>query len=229
MRTVIVTGGGTGIGLATSTILLNDGYKVIAAGLDRETELPPGLTFVELDVSCSIAVTDLVESTSCLYGLVTCAGIQRHDREWTAEDFAAVIDVNLVSVFNICTLALPKLEKTGGSIVNIASMWSIFGTPGSPAYGASKGGIVSLTRSLAVAGGKRGVRANAVAPGWIDTRMASRAKNDPTRAPKIINRIPLNRWAAPEEVGKVIAFLISDSASYVNGTVIPVDGGYSIA
>ncbi len=132
MRTVIVTGGGTGIGLATSTILLKDGYKVIAAGLDRESELPPGLDFVELDVSCSSAVNDLVESTSSLHGIVTCAGIQRHDREWTAEDFAAVIDVNLLSVFNICTMALPKLEQTGGSIVNIASMWSILERPVHP-------------------------------------------------------------------------------------------------
>ena len=229
MRTVIVTGGGTGIGLATSTILLNNGYNVIAAGLDREDELPTGLSFEELDVSSSSAVTDLIENTSSLYGLVTCAGIQRHDREWTTEDFAAVIDINLMSVFRICNLALPKLQETGGSIVNIASMWSFFGTPGSPAYGASKGGIVSLTRSLAVAGGKKGVRANAVAPGWIDTRMASRAKNDPVRGPKILERIPLNRWAKPSEIGAVINFLLSGSASYINGAVIPVDGGYSIS
>jgi len=116
-----------------------------------------------------------------------------------------------------------------GSIVNIASMWSWFGSANAPAYAASKGGIVALTRSLAVAWGREGIRCNAIAPGWVNTRMGAGAKNDPSREPAITARIPLGRWAEPEEIAEVIGFLISPAARYINGALLPVDGGYSIA
>lgn len=160
--------------------------------------------------------------------IVNCAAILRHGREWQAEDFEQVMRVNLTAALALCTAALPKLEESRGAIVNIASMWSFFGSKLSPAYAASKMGVVALTRSMAVNWGAKGIRANAVAPGWIDTGMAAKAKADPERSARINERIALERWGTAEEVAAVIAFLCSPEASYVTGSLITVDGGYSI-
>ena len=229
MRTAIITGGGTGIGLATSKRLLADGYRVIVGGLDREHDAPEGVEFVKTDVTRAEDIDALVQRAERVDALINCAGILRHEKEWEIDDFRMVLDINLTASFACAKAAFPKLEAAGGSIVNIASMWSFFGSAGAPAYAASKGGIVSLTRSLAMAWGKNGVRVNAVAPGWVNTRMASRAKNDPERGPSISSRIPLGRWAEPADVANVIHFLVSPEAAYVHGVVLPVDGGYSIA
>ncbi|MFT3988899.1 SDR family NAD(P)-dependent oxidoreductase [Aestuariivirga sp.] len=229
MKTAIVTGGGTGIGLATSRRLLADGYRVIAGGIDQEEALPRGLEFVKTDVTKEEDLADLMARAERIDALVNSAGIIRQAREWTAADFRQVMDVNLTSNMVAGTLALPKLESARGVIVNIASMWSLFGAAGAPAYGASKGAVVSLTRAMAAAWGPRGIRVNAVAPGWVNTRLAQGAKNDPEREPKITARIPLGRWAEPDEIANVIRFLLSAEASYVHGAVVPIDGGYSIA
>jgi NAD(P)-dependent dehydrogenase (short-subunit alcohol dehydrogenase family) len=227
-KTAIVTGGGTGIGLATATLLAKEGYTVIAAGLEQDGELPKGVSFVKTDVSDAAALETLMDGPAEISALVNCAGIIRQQREWQAEDFMAVLNINLTASLTASTTALPKLEKAGGSVVNISSMWAYFGSPLSPGYAASKGGIVALTRSMAVAWGSRGVRVNAVAPGWVDTRMGAPAKNDPNRGPRITARIPMGRWAQPSEIASVIGFLLSPAASYVNGVVLPVDGGYSV-
>ncbi|MEJ5903001.1 SDR family NAD(P)-dependent oxidoreductase [Ochrobactrum teleogrylli] len=229
MKTAIITGGGTGIGLATATQLVAHGYRVIAGGMDREDELPEGVEFVKTDVTSIEELDSLMQRTDRIDALVNCAGVLRHDKEWEIDDFRFVMDINLTASLAAAKAALSGLEAAGGSIVNIASMWSFFGSAGSPAYSASKGAIVSLTRSMAVAWGKKGIRVNAVAPGWVNTRMSSKAKNDPERGPRIAARIPLERWAEPDEIGKVIRFLVSSDASYVHGVVLPVDGGYSVA
>ncbi|MEQ1943849.1 SDR family oxidoreductase [Mesorhizobium sp. VNQ89] len=229
MKTAIVTGGGTGIGLATCHRLAAAGYRIIAGGLDTEGDLPEGAEFVATDVTKQQDLDALVAKADRIDALVNCAGILRQEREWGVEDFKFVLDVNLTASLAAATTAREKLRDARGSIVNIASMWSYFGSPKSPAYASSKGGIVALTRSMAVAWGAEGIRVNAVAPGWIMTRMGMGAKNDPVREPKITARIPLGRWAEPSEVANVIAFLVSDQATYVHGAVLPVDGGYSIA
>jgi NAD(P)-dependent dehydrogenase (short-subunit alcohol dehydrogenase family) len=227
-KTAIVTGGGTGIGLATVTLLAQEGYEVIAAGLEQEGDMPKGASFIQMDVTDAATLKAVMEGPSEIAALVNCAGIIRQQREWQAEHFNAVLNVNLTANLEAATSALPKLEKAQGSIVNVASMWAFFGSPLSPAYAASKGAVISLTRSMAVAWGGRGVRANAVAPGWVDTRMGAPAKNDPERGPRITARIPMGRWAQPSEIATVISFLISPAASYVNGAVLPIDGGYSV-
>lgn len=229
MKTAIITGGGTGIGLATGERLSADGYRVIAAGLDREEVLPAGIEFVKTDVTSAADIANLVAKADRVDALINCAGVLRHEKEWNVDDFKFVIDINLTASLATATAALDKLEAAGGSVINIASMWSFFGSAGSPAYSASKGAIVSLTRSMAVAWGGRGVRVNAVAPGWVETRLSQKAKTDPERAPRIAARIPLGRWAQPLEIANVIRFLISPEASYVHGVTLPIDGGYSIA
>lgn len=228
-KTAIITGGGTGIGLATANLLAEQGYRVIVGGLDRDDAIPAGIEFVRTDVTNADDLAALMSRAERIDALVNCAGIIRHEREWQADDFNLVLNINLTSNLGAGTAALPKLIQAGGSVVNIASMWSFFGSAGSPAYAASKGGVVALTRSMAVAWGGKGVRVNAVAPGWVDTRMAAKAKNDPERGPRIVARIPMGRWAHPSEIASVIGFLVSPAASYVNGAVLPIDGGYSIA
>lgn len=227
-KTAIITGGGTGIGLATATHLAKEGYCVIAAGLEQEGPLPNGVSFVRTDVSDAGALKALMDGPADISALVNCAGIIRQQREWQAEDFSAVLNINLTATLAASTAALPKLEKAGGAVVNIASMWAYFGSALSPGYAASKSGVIALTRSMAVAWGSRGVRVNAVAPGWVDTRMGAPAKNDPERGPRITARIPMGRWAQPSEVATVIGFLLSPAASYVHGAVLPIDGGYSV-
>lgn len=229
MKTAIITGGGTGIGLATARRLALDGYRVFAAGLDRDDVLPDGVTFVKTDVTKAEDLEYLMAQADSIDALVNCAGVLRHEKEWMIEDFKFVVDINLTASLAAANAALPKLEAAHGSVINIASMWSFFGSAGAPAYSASKGAIVSLTRSMAVAWGKKGVRVNAIAPGWVNTRMAEKARNDPARGPAIMQRIPLGRWAETEEIANVIRFLISPDASYVHGVVLPIDGGYSIA
>jgi NAD(P)-dependent dehydrogenase (short-subunit alcohol dehydrogenase family) len=229
MKTAIVTGGGTGIGLATCHRLAAAGYQIITGGLDREGDLPAGAEFLTTDVTKEEELKALVARAERVDALVNCAGILRQEREWGLEDFKFVLDVNLTASLAAATAAHEKLKAAHGAIVNIASMWSYFGSPKSPAYASSKTGIMGLTRSMAVAWGPEGIRVNAVAPGWVLTRMAMGAKNDPEREPKITARIPLGRWAEPSDVANVISFLVSDQAAYVHGVVLPVDGGYSIA
>lgn len=228
-KTAVITGGGTGIGLATARHLLALGWQVVAGGIDHDEALPEGLDFVPTDVTRSDALAGLMARADRIDALVNCAGIIRQAREWQTEDFHKVLEVNLTASLGAATAAHEKLRATQGSIVNLASMWSWFGAANAPGYAASKGGIVALTRSLAVAWGPEGIRCNAIAPGWVNTRMGAGAKNNPAREPAITTRIPLGRWAEPEEIAEVIGFLVSPAARYVNGALLPVDGGYSVA
>lgn len=228
-KTAIITGGGTGIGLATSRHLLSQGWRVVVGGIDHEEHLPEGLDFLHTDVTSAADLAALVARTERIDALVNCAGVIRQAREWQTEDFHKVLEVNLTASMAAATAAHDKLKAAQGSIVNLASMWSWFGSANAPAYAASKGGIVALTRSLAVAWGPEGIRSNAIAPGWVNTRMGAGARNNPAREPAITARIPLGRWAEPEEIAEVIGFLVSPAARYVNGALLPVDGGYSVA
>ena len=228
-RHVIVTGGGTGIGLATARLLASRGWRVTAAGLEREEGFPAELDFVRCDVTDATSRARLLAEAGALGGLVTCAGVIRFAEEWEPAVFERVMAVNVTAAMAIATEALPALERGRGAVVNIASMWSWFGNPVAPAYGTSKGAVAALTRSLAVAWGGRGVRVNAVAPGWVETRISEGARRDPERRARIDARIPMGRWARTDEIAKAVAFLLSEEASYVHGVILPVDGGYLAA
>jgi NAD(P)-dependent dehydrogenase (short-subunit alcohol dehydrogenase family) len=232
VRQALVTGGVRGIGWSVSEALLDAGYAVTATGL-TEAELAAvpartGLAVVRLDVTADAAVTNLLAGFEQLDVLVNCAGIIARGQEFEIETFARVIEVNLTGTMRMCVAARPKLVAAGGgAIVNTASMLSFFGGALVPAYAASKGGVVQLTKSLAAAWAKDNIRVNAVAPGWIATELTRGLMEDEARSAAILARTPLNRWGRPEDIGAVVAFLCSPAAGFITGTVLPVDGGYA--
>ncbi|MGB7299084.1 MAG: SDR family oxidoreductase [Burkholderiaceae bacterium] len=232
-RVAFITGGVSGIGLATSIAFLKSGAKVVACGItDKELDAAAanpelsGAQIERLDVTDRIAVEKLIGSLSRLDFVVNCAGIIRRNEEHIPDKFDEVLDVHVSGSMRVSTAARPLLKKQGGAIVNLGSVMSFFGGPAQPAYSSAKGAIRNLTMSLACAYASDGIRVNAVAPGWVITELSRGARENPERNAHIMGRIPMDRWADPAEIAQPILFLCSDAASYMNGTVMPVDGGY---
>ena len=231
MKQALITGGARGIGFGIAEAMLAAGYKVTVTGLTREevAAVPrrDNLSAVTLDVTDDAAVAACTAGLPWLDALVNCAGmVLRDGQEFTISGFQKVIDVNLTGTMRMCLAAKPLLDRSGGAIVNIASVWSFFGGPLVPAYTASKGGVAQLTKALAVAWAPA-IRVNAIAPGWIETDLTKAAQADKARSDAIVSRTPFGRWGQPDDIGGAAVFLCSEAAGFITGTVLPVDGGYT--
>lgn len=233
---IIVTGGTRGIGLAAARILAARGETVLITGRDAAVgeaaaaELP-GARFLLADAGktedCARVVAAAMEmGGGRITGLVNNAGIARRCAfgDSTLEDWDNIFGVNARGVFDMTRQALPGLRAGRGSVVNIASIAGYVGEEGLAVYTAAKAAVIGLTRALALELGRE-VRFNAVCPGQIATRMMQRVLDDDALRLPLEARIPNGRMATPEEVGEVIAWLLSAQSVYVNGAVIPVDGG----
>ena len=231
-REALITGGARGIGFAIANAMLESGYSVTVTGLtdDEVDNVPsrPDLKALQLDVTDDDEVADVVAPLERIDALVNCAGmIVRGGAEFAIGTFKRVLDVNLVGTMRMCTAAKPKLAERQGAIVNIASIMAFIGSPLVPAYSASKGGVVQLTKALAGAWATEGVRVNAVAPGFVVTDLSRPLVDDNVKSASIMARTPQKRWGEPDEIGGAVAFLCSDAARFITGSVITVDGGYT--
>ena len=187
----------------------------------------PAEGVTSLDITDSAAVAAFAATFDALAVLVNAAGVLRLLQEYEPAEFARVVDINLTGTMRMTVGCRAALAKGRGAVVNIASMHAIFGAPLSPAYAASKAGVVQLTKSFAVAWAEDGIRVNAIAPGWIETPMTVPARSDPARSRAILDRTPLGRWGTPDDLAGPALFLASDAARFVTGAVLVVDGGYS--
>jgi NAD(P)-dependent dehydrogenase (short-subunit alcohol dehydrogenase family) len=228
-RGVVVIGGTSGIGAAIGERFAALGASVTVAGL-RSGETPPSLAAVartaELDLTRGDDLERLITGLPEVHVLVNAAGVIHRGDEYLPEVFARVVEVNLTGTMRACVSARPQLARSGGCIVNVASMLSFLGGPTVPAYTASKGGVLQLTKALAVAWASEGIRVNAVAPGWIRTGLTADLHEDPGAARRIVERTPMGRWGEPADVAGAVTFLSGPDAQFITGVVLPVDGGY---
>mgnify|MGYP000989367310 CR=1 FL=1 len=241
-KTALVTGGNRGLGSGIAEGLCEAGARVvILSSGDSVFEAAKKFNGRGLDiqaVKCNLADETSIQAafskTLELLGgrvdiLVNNAGIQRRHKceEFPLSDFDEVIKVNLRAVFQLCQLAGREMLKNGGGkIINLASMNTYFGGITIPAYASAKGGIGQLTRALANEWASKGINVNAIAPGYMATEMNIRLIEDPKRSEEILGRIPAGRWGTPEDMKGIAIFLASKASDYLNGAIIPVDGGY---
>jgi 2-deoxy-D-gluconate 3-dehydrogenase len=244
-KVAIVTGGNGGIGLGMARGLAEAGAAVVVVGRNEAksnaavTELKQqGIKAISVtaDVTDETAVEDMAKRTLRELGridiLVNNAGIniRKPPHALDLAEWDSVIRTNLTSAF-LCSQAVYPAMKAqgGGKIINIGSMMSIFGASFAPAYAASKGGIVQFTRSCAVAWAADNIQANAVLPGWIDTDLTRRAREEIDGLhERVLARTPTARWGAIADFAGIAVFLASHASDFVTGTAIPVDGGFSV-
>jgi 2-dehydro-3-deoxy-D-gluconate 5-dehydrogenase len=213
-RTALVTGASRGIGAATAARLRADGFEVVTA--ERAT----GFDLADpAEARRAVEQVERLDAVVANHGMV----IRAPAEEFALEDWQRILDVNLTSAFALCQAAFERMPD-GGAIVLLASQTSFSGGFNTAAYSASKGGIAQLAKSLSNEWAGRGIRVNAVAPGWVETEMTSNLS--PERRAEITARVPLGRWAQPEEIAEALAWLVSPASAYVTGVILPVDGGY---
>lgn len=223
----MITGGSGGIGRALTDGFISHGAKVIVADLSTPTaDLADGVRFEELDVTDDAAVEGLAARVETVDCVIHCAGMLARWEEYKPDVFSRVVDVHLTGNMRLANAFRGHLKATRGCLINVGSMYSFFGAPQVPAYAAAKAGVVSLTKSLAIAFADDGIRVNAIAPGWIKTEISRGGRENPEFNNKVVARIPNGEWAEPSELAGTAIFLASSASRLVNGVTIPVDGGY---
>lgn len=243
-KVAVVTGGNGGIGLGIARGLAGAGAAVVVGGRNKTKnaaavkaleKLGAKAIAVELEVtseaSCKALLASAVERFGRLDILVNNAGIniRKRPEQYGLAEWRLILETNLTSAFICSQAAYPEMQRAGGGkIITIGSMMSIFGTSFAAAYGASKGGLVQLTRALAIAWAKDNIQVNSILPGWIDTEFAREGRNDlPGIYERVLARTPARRWGVPDDLAGIAVFLSSRASDFVTGTAIPVDGGYS--
>lgn len=241
-KNAVITGGGRGLGKGMAEGLCEAGATVVIIGSsDKIFETASELTdkgyiayAVRGDLSKQENINGIfAQALEKINGkidiLINNAGVQRRHKceEFPLEDWNTVLQVNLNAVFTLCQLAGNKMLQQGyGKIINVASMLSFFGGYTVPAYAASKGGVAQLTKALANEWSSKNVHVNTIAPGYMDTDMNVKLVNDEKRNKEILERIPIGRWGTAEDIKGLAVFLASPASDYINGAVIPIDGGY---
>ena len=249
-KVAVITGAGRGIGYAGAEAFAREGARVVVAevndelGKQAETKLRAAggeATFIKANCCDSQAVQNLMARTREVYGglhiLYNNASVFLGDHDGPVVDldeavWDKVIHINLYSVFLCCKYGIPlMIESGGGSVINTGSSASVMGIPGCDAYTATKGATVSMTRSMAVEFGRKGVRVNCICPAGIETEMIkeSNLNNPDFDADFFFSRAPMARFGTPEEVANLAVFLGSDESTYINGAIIRADGGITIA
>jgi 2-dehydro-3-deoxy-D-gluconate 5-dehydrogenase len=244
-RAAFITGGNGGIGLGMAKGLAAAGASIVIAGrnkakaqsaLSELRSLGTQAEFVNVDVlkenSCHQAIQQTVERFGRLDILVNNAGttIRKPPESLTAQEWHTVMDTNLTSAFLCSQAVYPHMVRAGGGkIINIGSMMSVLAASYALPYGASKGGIVQLARSLAVAWAKDNIQVNTILPGWVDTELTRNAREQvPGLNERVLARTPAQRWGSPDDFAGVAVFLAAPASNFVTGAVIAVDGGYSV-
>jgi 2-deoxy-D-gluconate 3-dehydrogenase len=244
-RVAVVTGGNGGIGLGMARGLASAGAAVVVAGRNRDksraavqelTKLGAKAAAIEADVADEAQVNALIEGSLDRFGrvdiLVNNAGmnIRKPAQSLSRAEWSQVLDTNLTSAFMASRAVHPVMKRQGGGkIINIGSMMSIFGADFAPAYAASKGGIVQLTKATAAGWARDNIQVNAVLPGWIDTELTQSARRQVAGLhDRVLARTPAGRWGVPDDLAGIAVFLGGPASDFVTGTAIPVDGGYAI-
>jgi len=245
-KVAVVTGGNGGLGLGMAMGLANAGANIVVAARNKQksdqavTEIQATgvkAVTVTVDMTKEEDIRRMVEESLNAFGqidiLVNNAGVsvRKQPQEISAQEWDDVLDVNLRAVFLASKEVYPNMKSQGaGKIINIGSMYSIFGSDWVAPYSASKGGLVQLTKSLAVAWASDNIQVNAILPGWFMTELTSVIPvRDPARYENINRRIPLGRWGDAAELRGAAVFLASQASTYVTGSALSVDGGYSSA
>jgi len=240
-KVALVTGGNGGIGLGIAKGLAGAGADVAIAGRNAAKNaaavkaLGGRAIGIAADVNDPAQVKRMVADTVSAFGgldiLVANAGIniRKPPQDYTVDEWRQVIDTNLNSVFACCQAAYPEMKRRGGGkIVTIGSMTSIFGLALGSAYASTKGAVVQLTKSLAIAWAKDNIQVNSILPGWIDTDLTRGARQQiPGLNERILQGTPAGRWGEPADLAGTAVFFCGRGSDFVTGTALPVDGGYS--
>ena len=242
-RAALVTGGGRGLGLAIACALAEAGARVAIAGRHREY-LDSGLDEVRRRGEAAIAIEADLSDVASSRAMITAAvaglgrldllvnnaggGARKPPEQLTEEEFDRIFDTNVKGLYFASCEAAPHLEG-GGTIVNVASVSGIQVDVELAAYCASKAAVIQLTRALATAWGERGIRVNAIAPGYTDSPLNAHRKADPAKAAAVVGRTPLGRWGTPADVAAAAVFLASQGAAFITGQTLFIEGGYTLA